>query len=498
MQTYAEEYGTIAAEEARSMAEIAGRYPFQGSTWRSDFQAYMNTQNTHGDLLRSTFLSGGTLHMPLRLYQESFRAKAADIDNGCILTDAEVAHNCEGIRLFFELDYRSREHCLPGMEEALLHVRMIHQTVTECFPRLDRHTVHIATCDKKRKASRSNPTPALAWGIHLVFPDIVVTTPTMRLIAQLVDTRLSNAFPTWPGVVDSASYRSTSATLRPCFSFKMVPCPICAVVDPRSKKRRLDNESAFREQLSNACSCFGGRVVEPSVYRYQGTIDRVGASVVDRSMNTLECLQAMSITPSQMGMFTPGFVRPPDMGDEHDKIPQADVVFPAERRVVRNFDRRKDSVVLPAQKYAEGYRVIREILSGVQPEFAHIAIHRVSMDARSQTFLVTVKGKGSRFCVYQGRCHQSNRVYFCVNLRHSRVQIHCFDPDCRRDNVRMQTITLVDDHRLRMAFGLPISMPRPTISPIPTSDPGVADTHEAKRQAWEEKRKAFMSRTETA
>jgi hypothetical protein len=326
---YIQQYNEVVLEESREAENVVGKYPFQNSEWKNQFEGHMNTQETHGELLRSTFLSGGSLFMSHIACRDSLIQKARDIDNGCILTDAEVAHNCEGIRLFFELDYRTSKTPLPAWDEALIHLRVLYRTVHECFPHIETLEMHVAACTRKRKQRRSPSVIELAWGLHVVFPSIITTTSTMKLIAQLLDTRISNLFPLWNNIVDPASYRYNNATLRPCYSYKMIDCPICSIgpkppVVAGKRRRTEDTDTVFRLQSSAACSCFSGRSVDPSVYTYKGTLATCDGILVRRELDTHNVLTIMSITPAVMGIFTTGFCRPVDMGDERDCIPRSD------------------------------------------------------------------------------------------------------------------------------------------------------------------------------
>jgi hypothetical protein len=515
MSEYEKEYNEVVVLEARLADDIRRKYPFQNSVWKKNNIQYINNQETHGDLLRSTFLSGGSLHMPFAMYKNSIQDKAVDIDAGRILTDAEIAHNCEGIRLFFEIDYRTSTQPLPTMDTAMMHLRVVLRVVKECFPSADT-TMHVATCSKKRKQKRSSSIIELAWGIHVVFPFIVTTTATMKLIAQLLDTRMSNLFTTWSDIIDPASYRTSNATLRPCYSFKMIECPIC-VSDQKqtttvdNKRRRsdveMDIDSLFRLQLSSTCDCFSGRKVDPSVYRYIGSMtspEEERLSLLFQS--TCEVLMGMSIVPTQMGDFTQGFLRPNDMGDDRDMIPIADILFPVERRTVCAQHRRKNLIRVPMSIYPAGYSALLNIMTRMHEEYRHIAIHYVSMDTQKKTFLINVKGKGSRYCPYKGVHHHSNRIYFTLNLLRARIHVHCFDPECKKHkdfpDLLVRSMSLVDKYNVTRGFGLPDTSNRPTISPIvhemtkplavvipPTE---VVVTVDEKKRLWEEKRRLYQ------
>ena len=71
-EAYLHQYNEVADSEVVDQDKVKGKYPFHHSTWKDTYIKLVNMQETHGDLLRSTFLSGGTLHMSHSMFQESF------------------------------------------------------------------------------------------------------------------------------------------------------------------------------------------------------------------------------------------------------------------------------------------------------------------------------------------------------------------------------------------------------------------------------------------
>ena len=124
-----QQYNKVVCDEAVLTSTLAGRYPFQHSEWK----AVVTTTGgaVDGELIRATFLSGGSVYTSHAAYLDALPRKATDIERGVILTDTEVAHNCEGIRLFVELDYRTATQLLPTWDEAVTHIRLIARTVLQ-------------------------------------------------------------------------------------------------------------------------------------------------------------------------------------------------------------------------------------------------------------------------------------------------------------------------------------------------------------------------------
>jgi hypothetical protein len=112
--------------------------------------------------------------------------------------------------------------------------------------------------------------------------------------------------------------------------------------------------------------------------------------------------------------------------------------------------------------------------------------------------------------MYQNGVHSSNRVYFCLDVKRARIQVHCFDPDCKREHAKTpikRALTLIDKHNLTTQFGLPDTLARPRISPVvgeEASGPVVTpitplaplvqmSATELKKHRWEEKRRMYQS-----
>ena len=469
-ESYTCQYNQVVRDEAVLAETLVGKYPFQYSEWKVVMNASPGPES--GELLRATFLSGGSVYTSHAAYLETLAIKARDLERGHVLTDTEVAHNCEGIRLFMELDYRTSAQLLPTWDEALLHIRLIYRTVHECFPALDAVLMHVAICTPKRKQRRSSDAIELAWGVHIVFPDIVTTTSTMLLVAHLLDTRLSNAFPQWGSILDAASYRSRNATLRPCFSYKMVDCPICNHKRP----------SPLRTQLIDICACYNGKYVDPSIYTYAGSLRSV-REPPQYLLDTKESvLRGMSIIPPVMGQFTPGFTRPADMGEPEDPVSRT------ERVVVQGFQR---TAPMELHRNPTGYHALLQVITRIHAAYAHVAIQKLLLDERRRLFVVVVKGHGSRYCMYRSTQHVSNRVFFSVNLTRGRIYMHCFDPECKRaygKNPLCHPLARRDKTSLTAAF----AMSDPDIRPTAVSLPIVTPTTESRRRKWEEKARAYQ------
>lgn len=430
--TYERLYTSIVQQEQTARQKLGRVFPFTGSVWRQHLRQYNKQRRDRP--LRSSFLSGGTIHISLDEYRASLPQRAQDIENHVILTDVEIAHNSEGIRCFFELDYRSHEQLLPSIRVVECHLTIILQVIQDCFPGLhDTPKLHIAVCDAKRKPPKQTGTlTQLAWGVHVVCHEVITTTPILKKIAQLADHRISLATPEWSAVVDDAVYRADTATLRNCYSHKMVACEHCS----------------YRKSDTTGCEeCFHGKYVHPSIYRYYGQFSTAGFHT--QSVSILEELLRMCIMPTQLAQFTTGFRVPPDMCDDIDVGRKP---LPKERQTMKMIARRKFAETLSLAQYRAGVTTLSQFLGDVNEEYRHLTIHSIQRDLRTRTITAMVRGRGARYCPYKNAVHTSNRVYFTLSLKRSSLYINCFDLDCQSQTRVEHPLTYVLKRQLMEEF----------------------------------------------
>lgn len=527
----------VRSEMRLAIDAIVGRIPFAGSTWARECAPFTNTRGNDGLLRRLTLLTGGVVYLPFESVRKALRLKAEGLDQGILFTDVEIAHNGEGIRLFFELDYRARPGMrLPDREAFLSHIHILQACVSDCFPSLrgPELDAHVATCDPKVKNGKDSHSDILAWGAHVVFPKIVVRTSIHKRLAALADSRMGRMFPEWKGVVDPCIYRTHDATLRPLGSHKARRCVICSTRGPSNHALTgLVDESCARghgihttqSRIARVCDCVRGYRLEPSVYRYNGFVEPSGRFVpMSEDMSTYSKLELMSIVPGTMGGFMDAMMNAPDdMGDHIDAIPDEDgVVFRAEKQIIRkNFSRRRDAP-LAATNRLRCFQVLTDLMSRISPMYQYVAIDSARYAERSRSILVLVKAKGSRYCMFRGGEHTSNRVYFVISLRGKpRIEQRCFDNGCRQTKSPPPgtSYLLTYPEIVRFHDAVDVDVPKPmrprlvrvgtTSNPKPEPcgvdliatyphDQACADTtREQKRILWEHKVQLFRAKLST-
>ena len=247
-----DEYTTLVSsikkDYNKMMDNLRTKRPMFKTQWQKHVQKYFNPKCTLGLLQKATLFSGGCVFMTNSVYVNSIPAMARDIFAGKIMTVNEIAHNHDGIRVHFELDFR--QHSVPTNEQMNCVVKIIHAMLIEMYPKNDRVMMYVANSKSKLKYKKSGE-EVIAYGIHVIFPGILVNSHVLKMMSIMLDNRICTRFPSFSGVVDYNSIRSETASLRMIYSHKMDDCPACLVVE-REKKRKDHNQRKRRKNDSTS------------------------------------------------------------------------------------------------------------------------------------------------------------------------------------------------------------------------------------------------------
>ena len=170
--------------------------------------------------IRITMFNGRTCRFGYTEWSAIQRARTLDIVADYPLFDNEIAQSKEGIKFFVELDYVvpvetvSSEKDIPTVYHLMQDALVIHEKLKSIYLCSD-HTCMVLVCPLKMKKEN-----VIARGSHLIFTDIIVDSSTGAKLCQEL-ARLTNLN------IDSAPYKSTTASLRPAFSRKIGQCLEC-------------------------------------------------------------------------------------------------------------------------------------------------------------------------------------------------------------------------------------------------------------------------------
>lgn len=195
------------------------------SRWWRALKAAANdpTQRPHRRVISTSFLGGVARCHPSK-YHELLALKATDIEKGdVVLCDNEIAYSDTGVRMFFEFDYE-HESKLPPDTTVLDHVRLAVGVVRNAFDAsvdIGEAMVLVAHPKAKRKGGKD----IFHRGVHVVFPDVVVSSDVAKVLASKAAMAIGAVCHEWLGVVDTAPYKADQASLRPAYAVKYVACP---------------------------------------------------------------------------------------------------------------------------------------------------------------------------------------------------------------------------------------------------------------------------------
>ena len=383
--------------------------------------------------LRLTTFDGRTYKFPFRVWPQVFEAYAMDMKENNLLFYNTYAHDQEGIRMFFEIDYRKLTE--PSTETMLHHARLCQDVVREYYAKNQEadFSMWVMLCKAKPKLVKDRLDPIVAKGCHIVFPHIVVNCEKGSQICLSANLRLERDCGT-ANLVDCC-FKTSVANLRPIMSRKLDDCPECMNLDD------------FR---SNCEMCYGrGRVGSGSFYTVSYLIDSDGRSTFPDvsalqqyvSGNLTKIVRDTSLVPERVNDFTRGYKKP---AQEPDWIPpklrsknkddrKKGCVYTKDRAVLSKLKTR-----LVPLRNDNVLDMILDVIKGYHRNFntENLMLDRDNTCMNSKTIFVNIRGcSAQNFCQIadaKGHFHKSNRVSFRLYRSKSEgfIAQHCYDPDC--------------------------------------------------------------------
>lgn len=454
---------------------------FKNSKWMHTYKGCFDTPSA-SQRLRFSLLSNGSVFMNMAVAALSLRELSYDITRGVVTTLNEIATSSEGIRVFFEFDYRGL--ALPSLQDIIVHIDMACQLVHEMFPKHSNIIAQVAACKPKTKMKKN--TRILAMGIHMVFPTVVTTSQVIKIMADTLNSRISIAFPKYVGIVDSSPVNRETASLRCVFSYKIDDCSICFEKARKTRKKNTispelkafaqqqhqqlanksfvniddmmvqdDSDAADEEEnkqndddedndddvvtgraaseVPHDCDC--GKLINPSVYRPLLTVLHSGDFCMEiQSKSIIVQLQQSMINPitTGQGNFTRGVVFPNDAVHPLDRTNRSStsstsiIKFKSEEKGLKKLTT-NTAEVKPAKVMIQAFT---SALRTISREYSQTRISSVRYNKSEGTVLLVLDGNGSRFCVIRNDDHTNNRVYAIYHLKSKKFRMYCHNKAC--------------------------------------------------------------------
>lgn len=374
-------------------------------------------------LLRTTYFNGGKAHFPYSEWKNIFKNRAIDHPNDVLMFDNDFAYSSEGVKLFLELDYRSKDRP-PSISEILNHVTVCQRVVKRYFKDHDNFKVWVLLSVSKLKYVKTENKPLIATGCHIIFKDIVVTCPQGKQICLSANLELTRKCKVY-NLVDDC-YKDDLASLRPIYCRKLDKCFSCR------------NDEDLR--LSCHFCVARGYLPSHSIYKPAYLIDSDGTILLaDKEINEKISLEKLfeetSIIPKKITMFTPGYEKPidePSYLTEKDrskskKDKDKTFMYKKDRKYKTQLHRKTKEVTDTTKLEA-----ITSLLGTYHDNYKDTVLASVSESSTS--YLVDLQGRGRTFCRIpnsEGMYHNSNRVFFVLNKKRKSIVQHCYDTDCK-------------------------------------------------------------------
>ena len=265
-------------------------------------------------------------------------------------------------------------------------------------------------------SSSSSPTERVKFGIHLVYPNILVgSQEAMYMREALVRKLESEVDPSlaplgWAQAVDNAPY--VSSGLRMLGSCKTVPCSTC---HGGSKRKECDSCSGKGKELeppdgrpySLRFVFEGGKVDDETTSHFSSPTALVSLlmhnSIRSQSTSTSIGWTKYAGCPEyDEEMLRPGRSGPP-------KHPPRETVFKEDARVMRGW---KNMTLV---SNSDVIRVLHKCVTHVSSCYAKLSVQSAKYDEKNRAYYVTVRGDGENYCFNKGANHRSNRIWFHVS-----------------------------------------------------------------------------------
>ena len=412
-----------------------------------------------------TLYTGGTIVCSHEKYTQDLRPKfIADIIKGHKFAVSEKCPSRCGIRCFFELDYRSFVR-FPTEDEMKSHCLMAFELIHESFPEANSFG-RVAKCSEKLKYSNQGGPPKLAVGLHIVFPHVIVDTERLRQLCLTLDLRISIQDPMFSGVVDDSSVHTNCANLRPLYCYRLDQCKGCYGTRKATKEANSEPKKPFEKETgptskfakhiedwthektdaindydseseedlepmeckSQGCMA-GKKVASPSIYE-PWLIVVNQQTRIEANANKKEWMLEMSIV-ADTNKYS-NYIPPKDAVHIKTINPRGNaIVYSKEKNLI---GKSKTLQPLYPERDPALFKVVTSIIRQYDNiHFTKLVADQIQYSSFTRIMMVNVKGCGIHDCLYNGKPHSGNRIYFLLELKTNKkcIKLRCHKCDDR-------------------------------------------------------------------
>lgn len=379
-------------------------------------------------LSRITYFNGGVASYSFSHWKHVLQLRANDIRNRKFSFSNDIAYSDEGIRAFFELDFRYTNTEI-GFETILKQTKTCQTVIRRFFESntgLDLKVLTL-TCSPKPKFITGASRPVIASGAHIIFPNVTINANQGHQLCLAVDLAIQREFG-YGGVVDDC-YKESKTMLRPWNALKMVACPVC--MDDKHEKTTCTRCRCRGKVRGVSSYCLKAVTYDDGKVCFGGPLDALVKTDLGRLVS-----ESCIVPENDTGVYTAGYARPRDCPEyipcekrtRNTRIPKSVTqhVFRNDRvQTGNNYTVVEDPAVLD---------IIQKAINAYHPLYRQTLVGMVSRT--NKYYFVNLRGPNKSMCRIRersGYLHAKNRIYFKITYKgRYRITQHCYDNECKK------------------------------------------------------------------
>lgn len=368
---------------------------------------------------------GGRIQISDNDYPEFLTKYANDVANNRRLTFIECKTGI--FKFLIDVDLETKEE-LPEEE---IHKLLKH--ITNSIKPFLKVTKKGRLMSLMARAPSKEKNGLVKTGLHIVYPNLLVSTHEALLIRENIISELRNIYEDgftdkgWENAIDAAVYLGSG--LRMIGSIKVTPCTAC------------------NKRTSDSCGvCAGlGKVDEnrpysfTAIYDEDGNIDETNTAVFANCIHKVIQLSSIRTFSSQVCpeferfQGAPSYVQPTFQDPtKPPKLPSTNE-FSEDKKAAAHWKRGR-TIITDTNIKNVCERVVRTRIN--KSRYGKLFVKEITTDPLRNFYDVKVGGQGSSFCQNKMDDHTNNTIYF--HIERNGICQKCF---CRNSTIRHSKMT---------------------------------------------------------